>query len=121
MGKKGLLLCVCQGTCPSFQEMNIFEVGNAIRRAKLVDYVGIHPQLCARDGDVFLSTLLEGSSTDHLYVAGCDPDMQWKMYRDAFEAAGFDASKSTGVDIRNMTTEQAVEAIKELIQGNSAQ
>ena len=60
MGKKGLLLCVCQGTCPSFQEMNIFEVGNAIRRERLVDYVAIHPQLCALDGDEFLIALLAG-------------------------------------------------------------
>lgn len=115
MTRKGLLLCVCQGTCPSFQQMNIFEVGNAIRREKLVDYVAIHPQLCARDGDEFLMTLLSGDSTEELYVAACDPDMQAKMYRDAFEGAGFDGSKAKGVDIRNMNTEQAVAAIKELI------
>lgn len=117
MGKKGLLLCVCQGTCPSFQAMNIFEVANAIRREKLVDYVAVHPQLCARDGDNFLSALLASHETDHLYVAACDPNMQSKMFRDAFTAANFDGDKSTGVDIRNMTTEQAVAAIKALITG----
>ncbi len=120
MARKGLLLCVCQGTCPSFQEMNIFEVGNAIRREKLVDYVAIHPQLCARDGDEFLIALLSGNSTEELYVAGCDPEMQAKMYRDAFEAAGFDRGKAKGVDIRNMNTEQAVEAIKNLVTLNEA-
>jgi len=115
MSKKGLLLCVCQGTCPSFQQMNIFEVGNAIRREKLVDYISIHPQLCATDGDQFLKTLLEGKTTDELYVAACDPLMQVKMFRDAFEAAGFNKDNLKGVDIRNMTTEQAVQAIKDLI------
>jgi heterodisulfide reductase subunit A-like polyferredoxin len=115
MSKKGLLLCVCQGTCPSFQQMNIFEVGNAIRREKLVDYVSIHPQLCATDGDQFLKTLLEGKTTDELYVAACDPLMQVKMFRDAFEAAGFNKDNLKGVDIRNMTTEQASQAIKDLI------
>lgn len=117
MSKKGLLLCVCQGTCPSFQQMNIFEVGNAIRREKLVDYIAIHPQLCATDGDAFLSTLLQGNTTDELYVAACDPTMQVKMYRDAIASAGFDPSRLKGVDIRNMTTEQAVQAIKQLITG----
>ncbi len=118
MGKKGLLLCVCQGTCPSFHEMNIFEVGNAIRREKLVDYIAIHPQLCARDGDEFLKTLLgnvDTEETDVLYVAACDPTMQVKMFRDAFEAVGFEPDKLHGVDIRNMNTEQAVEAIEQLI------
>lgn len=124
MGKKGLLLCVCQGDCPSFHEMNIFEVGNAIRRDKLVDYVAVHPQLCARDGDEFLKTLLsnaEGSEeTEALYVAACDPTMQIKMYRDAFEAVGFESDKLHGVDIRNMNTDEAVGAIKTLIAESTA-
>ncbi len=115
MAKKGLLLCVCQGTCPSFQQMNIFDVGNAIRRDKLVDYVAIHPQLCATDGDKFLTTLLTGGETDELYVAGCDPTMQVKMFRDALDASRFSKEHIHGVDIRNMSTEQAVDSIKTLV------
>ena len=120
MSKKGLLLCVCQGTCPSFQEMNIFEVGNALRRENLIDYVAVHPQLCAKDGDIFLETLLEGDSTADLYVAACDPLMQVKMFRDAIEKAGFDKEHLHGIDIRNMKTEEAVAAIKTLITGEAA-
>ncbi|WP_218915773.1 heterodisulfide reductase subunit A-like protein [Spirochaeta thermophila] len=97
--------------------MNIFEVGNAIRREKLVDYIAIHPQLCATDGDGFLTALLEGNSTDELYVGACDPVMQQKMFRDAFEASGFDKAHFHGVEIRNMDTNQAVEAIKKAISG----
>lgn len=115
MSNKGLLMCVCQGNCPSFQQMNIFDVGNAIRREKLVDYVAVHPQLCATDGDTFLSTLLTGKKTDDLYVAACDPTMQIKMFRDALEEAGFDKEHVHGIDIRNMSTEEAVEGIKKLI------
>lgn len=120
--KRGLLLCVCQGTCPSFHQMNIFEVLNALRREKLIDWVGVHPQLCADDGDVYLKELLRGADDlGRLYVAGCDPTMQKKMYRFAFEEAGFDPAKHKGVDIRNMTTEQAVAAIKQLIAEDDAQ
>jgi len=115
MAQKGLLMCVCQGTCPSFQQMNIFDVGNAIRRENLVDYVAIHPQLCSTDGDKFLTTLLTGDMTDKLYIAACDPTMQVKMFRDALEAAGFDKNNIRGVDIRNMNTEQAVDAIKKMV------
>jgi heterodisulfide reductase subunit A-like polyferredoxin len=95
--------------------MNIFDVGNAIRREKLVDYVAIHPQLCATDGDKFLSTLLKGESTDELFVAACDPTMQVKMFRDALESAGFDKERIHGVDIRNMDTEQASSAIRKML------
>lgn len=115
MGKKGLLLCVCQGTCPSFEQMNIFEVANAIRREKLVDYVAIHPQLCAEDGDQFLEALLASGETEKLFAAGCDPVMQKKMFRDAFEVAGFDGDSFTGIEIRNLTTEQALDTIKKAI------
>jgi heterodisulfide reductase subunit A-like polyferredoxin len=115
MAKKGLLLCVCQGNCPSFQQMNIFDVGNSIRREKLIDYMAIHPQLCATDGDKFLTTLLTGGETEDLYVAACDPTMQVKMFRDAMEASGFSKEHIHGVDIRNMSTEEAVTSIKKML------
>lgn len=118
MAKKGLILCVCQGTCPSFKKMDIFEVLNAIRREKLVDFVSLHPQLCADDGDQYLKILLDSKDINKLYVAGCDPLMQQKMFRDAFEAVGFDKTKHIALDIRNMSTEEAVSAIKKLIEDN---
>jgi heterodisulfide reductase subunit A-like polyferredoxin len=114
--KKGVVLCVCQGSCPSFHKMNVFEVLNALRREKLVDFVSLHPQLCASDGDVFWGVLLKGmDEVEKLVVAGCAPEMQKKMFRDAFETTGFDKEKHVGVDIRNMTTEEAVEAIKAVL------
>jgi len=95
--------------------MNIFEVANSLRREKAVDFVAIHPQLCAEDGDVFLQEFLKGVDVEKLLVAGCDPRMQRKMFRDAFETAGFDGNRHVGVDIRNMTTEEAVKTIKEAL------
>ena len=118
MAKKGLTLCVCQGTCPSFKKMDTFEVLNAIRREKIVDFVSLHPQLCADDGDQYLKILLDNKDIDKLYVAACDPLMQQKMFKDAFEAVGFDKSKHVPLDIRNKTTEEAVAAIKEVIKNN---
>jgi heterodisulfide reductase subunit A-like polyferredoxin len=95
--------------------MNTMEVLNAIRREKLVDFVSLHPQLCADDGDQYLQILLDNKDIDKLYVAACDPLMQQKMFRDAFEAVGFDKSKHIALDIRNMSTEEAVSAIKKII------
>ncbi|WP_438318840.1 heterodisulfide reductase subunit A-like protein [Candidatus Caldatribacterium sp. SIUC1] len=96
--------------------MNVFEVLNALRREKLVDFVGIHPQLCASDGDVFWEVFLKGADdVGKLVVAGCHADMQRKMFRDAFEKTGFAKEKHVGVDIRNVTLGQAVEAIKSVL------
>lgn len=47
-GKKGFILCVCQGTCPSFTKMDIFGVLSDVRREKIFDYICLHPQLCVR-------------------------------------------------------------------------
>jgi heterodisulfide reductase subunit A-like polyferredoxin len=117
-GKKGFILCVCQGTCPSFTKMDIFGVLSDIRREKLFDYVCLHPQLCVGDGEEFLKVLLSGGETEKLYIAACDPQMQCKMYRDAFEAVGFDKAHHVALDIRNKTTEEAVATIKELAANN---
>jgi len=88
---------------------------NTLRREKLVGFVALHPQLCSDDGDEFLKTLMSNKEIEDLYVAGCDPRMQQKMFRDALEEAGFDRSRHHAVDIRNMDTVQAIEAIKGLI------
>jgi len=116
MSKKGLLLCICQGTCPSFMEMDIFAILNTIRRENLVDFVALHPQLCADDGDVFIKTLMVNKGIEKLYVAGCDPRMQQKMFKDAFIEAGFNPANHFAVDIRNMKTESAINAIKKLVE-----
>jgi len=118
MANKGLLLCVCQGTCPSFHKMNVFEVLNELRREKLIDLVAVHPQLCADDGDQFLQTFLSGHQIDRLYVAGCSPTMQEKMFRDSFTKAGFDIKNFVGIEIRNLDTNQAIEIIKKGIQND---
>jgi len=98
--------------------MNVFNVLNAIRRKKLVDFVSLHPQLCAKDGDEYLRTLLSNTDIDRLYVAACESHMQEKMFERAFNDAGFDPSKHSSVDIRNMNTEEAVTAITKLIEEN---
>lgn len=113
---KGLILCICQGTCPSFSKMNIFEVINYFRRNKKVDFVAIHPQLCATDGDNFWRVLLNKNDLiDKIIVAGCDPIMQKKMFSWVFKELSFDESKFIGVEIRNMNTEEAIKAIEKAL------
>lgn len=115
MIKKGLLLCVCQGNCPSFQELDEYEALNNIRREELVEWVGLHPQLCSTDGDKYLIELLKGADVDELYIGACDPVMQVKMFKDAFLKAGFSADKFHPVEIRNLNTEQVIEKLKAAI------
>jgi len=45
---------------------------------------------------------------DELYVAGCDPVMQKKLFRDALGMAGFDGDKHIGIEIRNMKTNEVM-------------
>jgi heterodisulfide reductase subunit A-like polyferredoxin len=95
--------------------MDVFEVLNKVRRDKLVNFVSLHPQLCADDGDQYLKLLLANKDIDKIYVAGCDPAMQKKMYKDAMKEAGFDPENHKGVDIRNMSTDEAFDSIRKII------
>jgi heterodisulfide reductase subunit A-like polyferredoxin len=96
--------------------MNIFEVVNHFRRNKKVDFAVIHPQLCATDGDSFWRVLLgKHDNIEKIVVAGCDPVMQKKMFGWVFKELNFDESKFVGVEIRNMTTEETIEAINKAL------
>jgi len=109
--KPGLIMCVCTGKCPGFSKMDIWDFINQVRVELPVEYGFIHPQLCEEDGDRFLADYLQGKRK--VIVAGCAPNMQYKMFRDAFEAAGMDVKKDlVPLDIRDMTTDEAIEKVR---------
>ena len=106
--KPGLIMCVCTGKCPGFARIDIWDFINRVRIELPVEYGFVHPQLCEEDGDRFLADFLQAHRK--LIVAGCAPNMQYKMFRDAFAAAGLDVRADlTPLDIRDMTTDEAVQ------------
>jgi len=109
--KPALIMCVCTGKCPGFARMDIWDFINQARVELPVEYGFIHPQLCEEDGDRFLADYLQGGRK--VIVAACAPNMQYKMFRDAFAEAGMDIKKDlVPLDIRDMTTEEAIEKVK---------
>ena len=94
--RPGLVMCVCTGKCPGFSKMDIWDFINRVRVELPVEYGFIHPQLCEEDGDRFLADMLKGKRK--MIVAGCAPNMQKKMFRDAFAAAGMDIADRPGGD-----------------------
>jgi len=107
----GLIMCVCNGNCPAFDKLDTYEFINRAREEFPVDHVVIHPQLCAEDGERFMIDYLKGKQK--VTVAGCAPNMQQKMFRDAFETAGIDMEKNlVSVDIRGITTDEALEKVR---------
>ncbi len=113
--RPGLIMCVCTGKCPGFARMDIWDFINRVRVELPVEYAFIHPQLCEEDGDRFLADFLKGRRK--LIVAGCAPNMQRKMFRDAFGAAGLDIAEDlVALDIREMTTDAAVQLVEKALQ-----
>ena len=109
--KPALIMCVCTGKCPGFSKMDIWDFVNQARVELPVEYGFIHPQLCEEDGDRFLADYLQGKRK--VIVAGCAPNMQYKMFRDSFAEAGMDVKKDlVPLDIRDMTTEEAIEKVR---------
>lgn len=107
----GFIMCVCTGKCPGFQAMDIWDFINQVRVELPVEYAFIHPQLCEEDGDRFLADFLK--SNRKLIIGACAPNMQKKMFKDAFKEAGLDIDKDlVKLDIRDMTNEKAFEIVK---------
>ena len=118
--KPGLIMCVCTGKCPGFAKMDIWDFINRVRVELPVEYGFIHPQLCEEDGDRFLADFLQAHRK--VIVAGCAPNMQYKMFRDAFAAAGLDIKADlVPLDIRDMTTDEAVQKVADALVASEGQ
>ncbi len=109
--KYGFIMCVCTGKCPGFQAMDIWDFINQVRIELPVEYGFIHPQLCEEDGDRFLADFLK--SHRKVIIGACAPNMQRKMFKDAFNDAGMDIETDcVKLDIRDMTTEKAFDKVR---------
>ena len=107
----GFIMCVCTGKCPGFQAMDIWDFINQVRVELPVEYGFIHPQLCEEDGDRFLADYLKAHRK--VIIGACAPNMQKKMFKQAFKDAGLDVEKdAVMLDIRDMTNEKAFEVVE---------
>lgn len=112
--KYGFIMCVCTGKCPGFKAMDIWDFINQVRVELPVEYGFIHPQLCEEDGDRFLADFLK--TNRKVIIGACAPNMQKKMFRQAFKDAGLDVEKDcVMLDIRDMTNEQAFTKVKKAL------
>jgi len=111
----GFIMCVCTGKCPGFKAMDIWDFINQVRIELPVEYAFIHPQLCEEDGDRFLADFLK--SKRQVIIGACAPNMQRKMFKDAFKEAGLDIEKDAiMLDIRDMTNEQAFDKVEKKLE-----
>ena len=107
----GFIMCVCTGKCPGFQAMDIWDFIKQVRVELPVEYAFIHPQLCEEDGDRFLADFLK--SHRKVIIGACAPNMQRKMFKDAFKEAGLNIEEdAVMLDIRDMTNEKAFEVVE---------
>ena len=79
-----------------------------------MEYAFIHPQLCEEDGDRFLADFLKAHRK--VIIGACAPNMQKKMFKDAFKEAGLDIMKdAVMLDIRDMTNEKAYAVVEKAL------
>jgi len=111
----GFIMCVCTGKCPGFQKMDIWDFINQVRVELPVEYAFIHPQLCEVDGDRFLADYLKAHRK--VIIGACAPNMQKKMFQQAFQDAGLSLEKDAiMIDIRDMTTEEAYQKVEKALE-----
>lgn len=84
---------------------------NQVRVELPVEYGIIHPQLCEEDGDRYLADFLQAHRK--VIIGACAPNMQRKMFRQAFKDAGLDVEKdAVMLDIRDMTNSKAFDVVQ---------
>jgi len=112
--KPRFIMCICTGQCPGFSSLDLWQLINTLRGEMDVEYAIVHPQLCVDDGDRFFKDYIKPGVK---YVIGaCDPKMQRKMFKDAFAEAGGNFDEQViALDLRNMTTEEAINKVKEAL------
>jgi heterodisulfide reductase subunit A-like polyferredoxin len=117
-GKPRFLMCFCTGECPGFAKLDLWKLVNFARNELDVEYAIVHPQLCVDDGDRFFKDYLREGDKDVKYIiGGCDPRMQKKMFKDAFEDKGLDFDKqAVSLDLRNMETPDAMKKVAEAVE-----
>ena len=103
-------MCVCTRKCPGFSKVDFWDPLNRARVELPVEFGIIHPQLRQEDGDRILTDFLQAKRP--LVLAACAPNMQYKLFRDAFAGKGMDVKRDmTPLDIRDMSTEEAVQEV----------
>ncbi len=109
------VMCFCTGKCPGFETLDLWDLINYVRNELDVEYAIVHPQLCVDDGDAFWRDYAKPGVK--YVVGGCDPRMQRKMYKDALEEVGVSFEEQVvALDLRNLTTPQAIERVTEAIE-----
>jgi heterodisulfide reductase subunit A-like polyferredoxin len=111
------VMCFCTGKCPGFETLDLWDLINYVRNELDVEYAIVHPQLCVDDGDAFWRDYAKPGVK--YVVGGCDPRMQRKMYKDALEEVGVSFEEQVvALDLRNLTTPQAIERVTEAIEAS---
>ncbi len=114
--KPEVILCFCTGSCPSMANIDVWELANYIRLELPVEYVTVHPMLCApEDGHSFLRKILRKNGI--YIVLACAPDMEVKLFGKIFEEFGLEKGKNWfPVMIKTLTTDGAIKAITEEVE-----
>jgi heterodisulfide reductase subunit A-like polyferredoxin len=109
------VMCFCTGKCPGFEKLDLWDLINYVRGELDVEYAIVHPQLCVDDGEAFWRDYAKPGVK--YIVGGCDPRMQRKMYKDALSEVGVSFEEQiVPLDLRNLTTAEAIERVKKAVE-----
>ena len=109
------VMCFCTGKCPGFEKLDLWDLINYVRNELDVEYAIVHPQLCVDDGDAFWRDYAKPGVK--YIVGGCDPRMQRKMYKDSLSEVGVSfEGQIVPLDLRNLTTSEAIERVKKAVE-----
>lgn len=115
MKKNIVVFCVCQGDCPLYKNVDLFETVRKIRKSKLAYFVTINLKLCENDGLNYLETVIKSGNIDNIIVSGCSAENQNANFSAFLKKNRFDAKNFHSVEVRGKSTKSLYDEIKKAL------
>ena len=111
-----VVFCNCNGLKLEPEDLDMNTLPDDLDSDVDVQYAVMHPKLCGRGGQAFLTDLLRGSDSDtYFLVAGCAPEIQPVFLGDVVASSGFPQERFIPVEVRGCNNREARQAILEAV------
>jgi len=115
MKKNVVVFCVCQGDCPLYKNIDLFETVRKIRKSNLAYFATINLKLCENDGLNYLETLIKSGNIDNIIVSGCSAENQNINFHAFLKKNRFDLKNFHSIEVKGKNTKTLYEAIKKVL------
>ncbi len=115
MKKNIVVFCVCQGDCPFYKKVNLYELVRKIRKTNLAYFVTINLKLCEKDGLNYLETLIKSKDINNIIISACNAENQSEKFIKTFKKFAFIETSFHPIEVQGKDTAKVYNEIKAIL------